>query len=95
LNKLKRRASELNKIVATQRDKVHVLQGHVEEAELVKNKMPAETTSRKVMDERLTALRAELDRELNLLYLNDGAQQESTRMYQILELKSRGGSVEA
>lgn len=95
LNKLKRRSAELNKIVAHQRDKVHVMQGHVEEAELVRDKMPGGSTSRTVMDDRLRELRAELDRELNLLYLNDGAQQESTRMYQILELKSRGGSVEA
>lgn len=95
IDKLRKRSAELHKAVAVQRDKVHVFQGHVEEAELVRDKMPADSGSRRIMEDRLVELRKELDRELNLLYLHDGAQQEATRMYQILELKSRGGSVEA
>lgn len=95
LDKLRKRSTELHKMVAAQRDSVHVLQGHVEEAELVRDKMPEKSGSREVMDARLVDLRQELDRELNLLYLHDGAQQEASRMYQILELKTRGGSVEA
>lgn len=95
LQKLKARTVELQRIVAACRDKVHVLQGHVEEAELVRDKMPPDSGSRKVMDQRIVDLRTELDRELNVLYMNDGAQQEASRMYAILELRSRGGGVKA
>jgi hypothetical protein len=94
LDKLRRRSLDLHKQVASQRDQVHVLQGHVEEAELVRDKMPKESGSRATMEARIVDLRKELDAALNMLYLHDGAQQEASRMYQILELKSRGGSVE-
>ncbi len=93
LDKLRKRVAELHKNVTECRDKVHVLQGHVEEAELVASKMPANTPSRKVMEDRLIDLRKELDLGLNTLYMNDGAQQEASRMYAILELRSRGGTV--
>jgi hypothetical protein len=95
LSRLRKRVSELHKIVATSRDRAHVTQGRVEEAQLIASKMPTGTPSHKLMEGRVAELRMQLDKELNLLYLNDGAQQESNRMYQILELKSRGGSVEA
>lgn len=93
LDNLKVRASDLHKTVAHCRDKVHILQGHLEEAELVMGKMPDGTPSQKVMAERVTALRGEVDTALNQLYMNDGAQQEAARMHAILELKTRGGSV--
>ena len=95
LQKLKSRTNELSKLVTMCRDKVHVMQGHVEEAELVRDKMPVGSDSRKVMDQRILDLRTELDKELNVLYMNDGAQQEASRMYAILELKTRGGGVKA
>lgn len=95
LTALKKRAGELHKTVAECRDKVHVMQGHVEEAELVMSKMPADSKSQQVMRDRVVELRTELDKHLNLLYMNDGAQQEAARMYSILELKTRGGSVKA
>ena len=95
LQKLKSRTQELQKLVTMCRDKVHVMQGHVEEAELVRDKMPVDSGSRKVMDQRIIDLRTELDKELNILYMNDGAQQEASRMYAILELKTRGGGVKA
>ena len=95
LQKLKSRTQELSKLVTMCRDKVHVMQGHVEEAELVRDKMPVDSGSRKVMDQRIIDLRTELDKELNILYMNDGAQQEASRMYAILELKTRGGGVKA
>jgi hypothetical protein len=85
LQKLKSRTQELSKLVTMCRDKVHVMQGHVEEAELVRDKMPVDSGSRKVMDQRIIDLRTELDKELNILYMNDGAQQEASRMYAILE----------
>jgi hypothetical protein len=46
------------------------------------------------MDKRIAELRADIDKRLNKLYLNDGACQEVSRMHEILEVKSRGGSVE-
>lgn len=95
LDKLRKRAVGLHKEVAKKRDAVHVLQGHVEEATVIRDKMPVDSSSRALMDQRIVDLRMELDQELNNLYLLDGAQQEANRMFQILELKSRGGSVEA
>jgi hypothetical protein len=95
LEQLRKRTATLNKTVTEHRDKVHVMQGHLEEAELLLGKMPPDSNSAKVMADRVTDLRKEVDTLLNLLYLHDGAMQEVQRMYSILELRARGGSVQA
>lgn len=95
LDNLKQRGKILSKSVTEYRDKTHVMQGHLEEAELLLSKMPPDSNSAKIMTERVTDLRKEVDVLLNHLYMHDGAHQEVSRMYSILELKSRGGSVRA
>lgn len=92
LEKLGKRAKDLNKIVRECRDKVHVQQGRIEECEFLIGRC-GDPDSAKHLTDRLAQLRQEIDKMLNFLYMHDGALQEIVRMHGILELKMRGGSV--
>jgi len=92
LSKLKDRTQQLSKQVQKLRDDVHGHQGRIDEALWIKDRLTSEAKAK--MDERITALRNELDAKLNTLFLHDGACQEVSRMHTILEVRSRGGNVD-
>ena len=73
------------------RDEVKVWQGRKEEAEWVKGRLNVEAQA--AMDTHILELEGKVDKALNRLYLHDGAQQETQRMHDILELRHRGGQV--
>ena len=93
LEKLKKRCLALAKITDELKTKVHLSKGRLDEADYLYNAMRDEE-SRAKMNERRRALEQTLSEDLNTLYLHDGAQQEVSSMYAILELRSRGGQVQ-
>lgn len=92
LEKLRKRARALEEQVAKMREDVFKIQGRLEEADFLRSKAGDEA-SKGHLGVRIQTIERELSQALNLLYLHDGAQQEVSRMYGILELRSRGGSV--
>lgn len=92
LEKLQVRSGQIKKQVTQLRDETMTLQGRIDEAEFVLDRLGEPAKAQYA--ERLTQLRKDMDRKLNELFLHDGALQEVNRMYAILEIKSRGGQVE-
>lgn len=92
LSKLQTRAKALQAAVQEMRDGVHKLMGRMDEAELLRSNMK-DDASKELMSKRIAQIDVELGKALNNLYMHDGAQQEVARMFGILELRSRGGSV--
>jgi hypothetical protein len=92
LEKLKARAEQLSKQVKTLKDTVLLAQGGITEMEWVLQHLGEPAKSE--YEQRLAEARKQLDTKLNELYLHEGAFQETNRMYCLLELKSRGGTVD-
>jgi hypothetical protein len=92
LAKLKKRSAQLSEQVTLMRDEVKVWQGRIEETEWVIKRLNDE--AKVAMEKHIDELRTNMDKALNRLYMHDGAQQEVQRMYDILEVRSRGGQVE-
>lgn len=92
MSKLKTRLKTLEDQVSKMREDVFKIQGRLEEADFLKSKAGDEA-SKGHLTVRVQTIEKDLSQALNLLYLHDGACQEVSRMYSILELRSRGGSV--
>lgn len=92
LSKLKARMAQITKQCAVLRDELHKADGAYNESVFMHERLSE--PYRTQYGERVDALRKALDTKLNHYFLHDGALQEITRMYQILEVRSRGGQVE-
>lgn len=91
LQVLANRRDAIQKEVTKHRDLVHTANGRVSEAEYVLSHLGEPAKGEYA--QHLEDLRQQLDKQLNVLFLHDGALQEVTRMFTILEMKSRGGQV--
>lgn len=91
LTQLEKRKNALQTEVTKQRDLVNVCDGRLKEAEVVVAQLGEPAKSEYAV--RVEELRKALDKQLNVLFVHDGAFQEVSRMHAILEIKSRGGEV--
>lgn len=92
LEKLRKRSNELADMVKNLTNDVHKIQGRLDEADFLMKAMKDEP-SRAKMKERIGQIERDLSSALNRLYLHDGAHQEVSRMFGLLELRARGGQV--
>lgn len=91
LDKLQKRAADLKRQVQIIRDEVKMIEGQRAEAEFVVDRLGEPAKSQYA--ERQKEISLLLDKKLNELYAHDGAYQEVMRMYELLELKSRGACI--
>jgi hypothetical protein len=91
MSALAKRRDTLRKEAERLRDTVYTCHGMVNEAE--RNESLAGSTGEAAR--RTETLRKELDQALNANFMVQGALEEISRMYDMLEMKSRGGEVRA
>ena len=92
LKNLKARAAQIEKQCTILRDELHKADGALAEAKFIHERLTE--PYRTQYGERVLELTKALDTKLNHYFLHDGARQEVQRMFNILEIRARGGQVQ-